>query len=527
MVIDMTRWHWFLLACCMFGAARSSVAAEPASTVRVAGIVLKWVREDKEANFRRVEPMIREAAKNGTHIVCTTECFLDGYAIADKDIPLETYRGLGEKIPDGPYCQRLAGLAKELKIHLVAGMTEADGEARYNTAVLFSPDGKVAGKYHKQKLGHETVRNTPGEVSKVFETPFGKTGLMICADRTDPMIVRRFCDGGAGFLICPSGGMFGPKSNDPIVQARSKENAVHIVFVHPAEFLVTAPDGSILERAILGDNLLVSKEEVGGEKDRNRIFYVDLPVARADDKTPQRGYTSATASGAYVASGSMPSPLANQAATADENFVYAVDNAVVAKHDRATGKELARSTGKAEHLNSGFLWQGKLYCAHSNYPRKPHQSDIRVLDPETMKLEIYHVFDEPPGSLTWAVRRGEHWWCHFAHYGKDNDKSVLVQYGDGWKEVGRWTFPKHLVADWGGSSLSGGLWLGDDLLATGHDKKVIYRLRVPKAGKLVDVVEVVPSPFPGQGIAADPKTGGLVGIDRGKRLVLFANFKAR
>jgi hypothetical protein len=240
-----------------------------------------------------------------------------------------------------------------------------------------------------------------------------------------------------------------------------------------------------------------------------------------------RGSDLPKSSGAHVVTGSMASPLANQAAAADETFVYVVDNGVIAKHDRSTGKELARSVGKAQHLNSGFLWEGKLYCAHSNYPKKPHQSDIRVLDPQTMKLEIFHIFDNPPGSLTWAVRRGNDWWCHFAHYGKDNEKSVLVQYGDGWKEMGRWTFPKELVADWGNSSLSGGIWMGDDLLATGHDKKVIYKLKVPKEGTVMKVIEVVPSPFPGQGIAADPKTGGLVGIDRGKRQVLFARFEAR
>ena len=49
-------------------------------TVRVAGVVLKWIRTDKEANFRRAAKMIREAAKGGARIVCTTECFLDGYA---------------------------------------------------------------------------------------------------------------------------------------------------------------------------------------------------------------------------------------------------------------------------------------------------------------------------------------------------------------------------------------------------------------------------------------------------------------
>ncbi len=111
-----------------------SSAAGPGqpSTVRVAGLVLKWIRADKEANFQRVEPMIREAAMNGAKIVCTTECFLDGYAIADKSIPLEQYRALGEPIPEGKYFQRqyfqrLTSLAKELKIHLIAGLTEAGG----------------------------------------------------------------------------------------------------------------------------------------------------------------------------------------------------------------------------------------------------------------------------------------------------------------------------------------------------------------------------------------------------------------
>ncbi len=250
------------------------------STVRIAGIVLKWIRADKEANLRRVEPMIREAVTGGAQIVVTTECFLDGYAIADKSIPLDTYQALGEPIPGGQCFQRLAALADELDIHLVAGMMEADGDARFNTAVLIGPDGRLVGKYRKQKLGHESVRNTPGKSSLVFDFPYGRVGLMICADRTEKEIVRRFCDNGAEFLICPSGGMFGPKTNDPIVQSRSRENGIYIVFVHPAEFLVTGPDGSIVRRTILGDRLLIPKEQAGSEADQNRVFYFDLPLRR-------------------------------------------------------------------------------------------------------------------------------------------------------------------------------------------------------------------------------------------------------
>jgi predicted amidohydrolase len=263
----------------------AEVGRTRSETVKVAGIVLKWVRGDKEANYRRAERMIRKTAARGAKIVCTTECFLDGYAIADKSIPLETYRALGEHIPDGAYSRRLMTLADELDIVLIAGMLEAQGEARYNTAVLIGPDGTLLGKYHKQILGHEQVRNTPGKESLVLPTPHGRAGLMICADRTEPSVVEGYGIRGAEFLICPSGGMFGPATNDRIVQARSLENRMFIVFVHPAEFLVTAPDGTIARRVLLGDRLLVKPDEVDTPVDSKAVVEFDLPVPTvASDK---------------------------------------------------------------------------------------------------------------------------------------------------------------------------------------------------------------------------------------------------
>jgi predicted amidohydrolase len=248
---------------------------------RVAGVVLKWLRTDKEANFQRAEKLIEKAAEGKAQIVCTTECFLDGYAIKDKAIPLDEYRALGEPIPDGPFYRRLAALADRLDIHLVAGMLEAEGDQRYNTAVLIDPDGKLAGKYRKHKLEHELVRNTPGKETPTFETPHGKIGLMICADRREPELVKQICAGGPALLICPSGGMFGPKSNDPILQARSKENGVPILFVHPAEFLVTDSQGEILAQKLLGEQLEIEPDEVGGKKDQNEVFFFDLPLKSA------------------------------------------------------------------------------------------------------------------------------------------------------------------------------------------------------------------------------------------------------
>jgi predicted amidohydrolase len=262
--------------CLLFSKAKAE--AQSNATVRVAGLVLKWIRADKEANLRRLEPMVREAVKGGARIVVTTECFLDGYAIKDKSIPLADYRALGESIPDGKYFQRLAALAAELKIHLVAGLTEADGELRYNTSVLIGPDGKLIGKYRKHALEHELVRNTPGTNTPAFDTILGRLGLMICADRKHPDLVNQIVSDGAEFLLCPSGGMFGPKSNDSILQARSKENGRYIIFVHPCEFLVTSSDGAILTTTLLGSSLEISAAEIGSEKDSKQVFYFDLPL---------------------------------------------------------------------------------------------------------------------------------------------------------------------------------------------------------------------------------------------------------
>lgn len=276
---------WLAIAACEVQSAEpvaKSTAEPPAaadrSTVRVAGIVLKWIRGDKPANLRRIEPLIRQAAERGAKIVCTTECFLDGYAIADKSIPLDTYRALGEAIPDGPNFRKLAALADDLDIHLIAGLLEADGELRYNTAVLIGPDGKLVGEYRKQKLQHELVRNTPGNESPIFATPYGKIGLIICADRTEADIVGRICTRGADLVICPSGGMFGQQKNDPIVQARSRENHTPIVFVHPAEFLVTGPDGLIVARELVGDRLLIDRAQIDGPEDSSGVFTIDLPL---------------------------------------------------------------------------------------------------------------------------------------------------------------------------------------------------------------------------------------------------------
>lgn len=232
----------------------------------------------------------------------------------------------------------------------------------------------------------------------------------------------------------------------------------------------------------------------------------------------------ATKTPRWVQTRALDAAEAHQAAAAHGDWVFAITNAKVARYDRESGKRLDESTGAAKHLNSGFMWEGKLYCAHSNYPRQPEQSEIKVLDLATMKLTDFKEFGNFGGSLTWAVRceNADGWWCNFALYGEKNAGTFLVKFDDEWQEQNRWTYPPEVLKNIGSASISGGLWQEDALLVTDHDHRVLYRLRLPKAGAVLEFVGKEPAPFTGQGIAHDPATGGLIGIDRAKRQVIFA-----
>lgn len=218
----------------------------------------------------------------------------------------------------------------------------------------------------------------------------------------------------------------------------------------------------------------------------------------------------------------IPAAEAHQAAAADREFYYAVTNDKIAKYSRETGKLVATSTGAAKHLNSAFLFEGNLLCAHSNYPTVPEQSEIKLLDTKTMQLTTFHDFGNFGGSLTWCVLRENHWWCNFAKYGDKNAETFLVKFDRQWKEVGRWTYPESVIKELKGMSVSGGIWYQHQLLVTGHDDGVFFVLDLPEKGTVLEHARTVQMPFTGQGFAYDPWTHELVGIDRKKRELVMA-----
>src|SRR3954462_9683690 len=78
-----------------------------------------------EANFARAERFIKEAAEKGCRLIVLPECM-------DRAWTEPSARPLSHPIP-GPHSDRLAKVAIEHRIFVVAGLVERAGERFYNS----------------------------------------------------------------------------------------------------------------------------------------------------------------------------------------------------------------------------------------------------------------------------------------------------------------------------------------------------------------------------------------------------------
>jgi predicted amidohydrolase len=139
-----------------------------------------------------LEKYIREAAANGAKLVITPEFGILGYPdIPDKPPEEDEFQSpteiapYVESIPGGTTSKFFSALAKELKIYLHVGLAEVDlgSNKYYNTVVAFNPDGDIVAKYHKANLFElESQFLTPGTDPGFYDSPWGKIGIVICAD---------------------------------------------------------------------------------------------------------------------------------------------------------------------------------------------------------------------------------------------------------------------------------------------------------------------------------------------------------
>lgn len=237
----------------------------------------------KEENYAKAVSAVQEAVLHyQAHMVVFPEIFMSYFPA---DTPIQIILDDSESLA-GPFVTKMRRLAVENGTWLVFGMketvTDPKEERVYNTVVIVSSDGSIAGTYRKTHLYDafgfsESKSIAPGD--SLFEpitTPFGKIGLFVCYELRFPEIARYQAAKGADILIVPSGWVRGPmkeKHWNNLVSVRALENTVFVVACNQVSDFYT------------GQSLLVDPMGVtlsaGPEKEA--LIYCEIDLSRIND----------------------------------------------------------------------------------------------------------------------------------------------------------------------------------------------------------------------------------------------------
>lgn len=154
---------------------------------------------DPDATLAHALARIAEAAAGGAHVVLLPEALPLGWMAAD------TATRAGQ-VPGGPTCDAFCAAAREAGVWVCTGLVERAGAVVYNAAVLIDRTGTV--RLHHRKINELAIAQPTyarGDRLAVTESPWGRLGVMICADAfvDGEVISRSLAEMGARVLLSP------------------------------------------------------------------------------------------------------------------------------------------------------------------------------------------------------------------------------------------------------------------------------------------------------------------------------------
>lgn len=207
--------------------------------IKIAAIQMPTVA-DKMENVRTVKTYLEKIKDENPDFVILPEMFCCPYQTENFPIYAEE--------EGGPIWQQLSGYAKQYGIYLIGGsMPEKDAEGNvYNTSYIFDREGKQIGKHRKVHLfdidvkGGQTFKEsdtlTAGDSDTVFDTEFGKMGVMLCFDIRFPELSRMMVNDGARIVFVPAAFNMttGPAHWELSFRTRALDNQIYMVGCAPA-----------------------------------------------------------------------------------------------------------------------------------------------------------------------------------------------------------------------------------------------------------------------------------------------------
>lgn len=206
------------------------------------------------------------------------ELFASGYNFVD----IEEVRFLSEPFRSGYTYRKIFQFTREKNCFVVFGFAESDGDRLYNSAAIVGHEG-TAGLYRKIHLfDREKLYFQPGNLGfHVFETKFGKIGIMICFDWYFPESARTLSLMGAQLIAHPANLVL-PNCPDGM-RTRCLENRV---FAVTADRIGTETRGGNSLTYIGQSQIISPRGEIihRAPKDSSEIVVKEIDLLMADDK---------------------------------------------------------------------------------------------------------------------------------------------------------------------------------------------------------------------------------------------------
>ena len=229
-----------------------------------------------EANLKVMADVLDQAGREKPDAILLTEFFPERGVKG-------TVHDRSEPIP-GPVTNVLARKAREYNAYIIAGMLELDSGKTYDTAVLVDRQGRIAGKYRKTHLPLAEVEDgeTPGNEYPVFDTDFGRIGILICWDFTFPETFRIMRLEGAEIVFLPVAGDPGARHWDTVTRARALDNGVYLVAAvgDGSASRIVNPDGEVIAETT--DGLATAELDLTRE---SRLWWLSVGPADGELKS--------------------------------------------------------------------------------------------------------------------------------------------------------------------------------------------------------------------------------------------------
>lgn len=152
-----------------------------------------------EDNLARAENRIEQAVESGARAVLLPECLDCGWAHPSAfEMAME--------VPHGRSAQRLIAAARRHRVFVCVGLVERAGDRLFNAALLIDSEGRVLLHHRKiHELDFARELYATGDRLGVANTPWGRIGVMICADGFAPgqVISRSLVMMGARIILSP------------------------------------------------------------------------------------------------------------------------------------------------------------------------------------------------------------------------------------------------------------------------------------------------------------------------------------